>query len=261
MMRWQEFIDGYDWKARLIPTAILLVPSFYTLYCFFPGVLDHPLQLAGSSLLSFALIYLASMVFKDRGVRFAKRFWEERGGLPSTRFGRMRDSFLSREQKNRLQLAVLHRFGIRLMSLEEEREYPALADRKIADAFRQVKEFLRRSEGCGLVDKHGAEYGFARNLCGSRIVFVIQAVSGVIVCGFKGGWYHWTLTPGCVANLALLILWLPFAWFVLPEMLVLNAETYAGRAWVTFLSLSEETAKKPSTSVNPATDLRRASTE
>ncbi len=260
-MRWQEFVDGYDWKARLIPTAILLLPSFCALYCFFPGVLDHPLQLAGSSLLSFALIYLASMVFKDRGVRFARQFWKERGGLPSTRFGRMRDSFLSPDQKNRIRLAVLHRFGIRLMSLGEECEYPALADRKIADAFRQVKEFLRRSEGCGLVDKHAAEYGFARNLCGSRVIFVIQAVGGVVICGFKDSWPGWTLTPGCLVNFVLLILWVPFAWLVLPRMLVLNADTYAGRAWVTFLSLSQGTAKKPSASVNPETDHRRVSTE
>jgi len=260
-MRWQEFIDGYDWKARVIPTAITLLPLFCTVYYFPPRVLGNPFQLAGSSMLSFALIYLASMVFRDRGVRYAKQFWRERGGLPSTRFGRMRDSFLSQDQKNRIQLAVLHRFGIRLMSLEEECEYPVLADRRIADAFRQVKEFLRRCEGCGLVDKHGAEYGFARNLCGSRIIFVIQAASGVVICGFKSSWPHWTLTPGCLANLVLLVLWVPFAWLVLPRMLVLNADTYAGRAWVTFLSLADGTAKKPSTSVNPATDRRRVSAE
>jgi hypothetical protein len=62
------------------------------------------------------------------------------------------------------------------MSLEEEYEYPALADRKIMDAFREVKEFLRRCDGCGLVDKHGAEYGFVGNLCGSRLIFVVDAV-------------------------------------------------------------------------------------
>ena len=167
-IRWHQFIDGYDWKARLIPTAILLFPVFCTIYYFFPGVLSNPLQLAGGSILAFAFVYLASMFFRDRGVRYAKQFWEERGGLPSTRLARMRDSYLSAHQKNRIQLAVLQGFGIRLMSLEEECEYPALADRKIMDAFREVKEFLRRCDGCGLVDKHGAEYGFVRNLCGSR---------------------------------------------------------------------------------------------
>ena len=165
-IRWHQFIDGYDWKARLIPTAILLFPMFCTIYYFFPGVLSNPLQLAGGSILAFAFVYLASMFFRDRGVRYAKQFWEKRGGLPSTRLARMRDSYLSAHQKNRIQLAVLQGFGIRLMSLEEEYEYPALADRKIMDAFREVKEFLRRCDGCGLVDKHGAEYGFVRNLCG-----------------------------------------------------------------------------------------------
>jgi hypothetical protein len=147
------------------------------------------------------------------------------------------------------------------MSLQEEYEYPALADRKIMDAFREVKEFLRRCDRCGLVDKHGAEYGFVRNLCGSRMVFVIEAVSGIVVCGFKGNWPRWNLTAGGWANVVLLILWSPFAWLVLPRMLMLNADAYAGRAWVTFLSLTEGSSKKPSTAVNSRTDRRLASSE
>jgi hypothetical protein len=126
MMRWQQFVDAYDWKARLIPTAIILLPSFSTIFYFYPRIMSNPLQLAGSSFLAFALIYLASMFFRHLGVRYARRFWEERGGLSSTRFGRMRDSFLSRDQKNRIQIEVLNRFGIKLMSLEEECERPAL---------------------------------------------------------------------------------------------------------------------------------------
>jgi hypothetical protein len=250
-MRWHEFIDGYDWKARLIPTAIILLPTFWTVYYFCPRALANPLQLAGSSLLFFTVVYLASMYFRHRGVRYARRFWEQRGGMPSTRFGRMRDSFLSNCQKRRIQLAVLNRFGIRLMSLEEERESPALADRKIMDAFREIKEFLRRCDGCGLIEKHGAEYGFVRNLCGSRMVFVVQALSGIVICGFKSKWPHWTFTLGCLGNAVLLALWLPFSWLVLPRMLMLSADVYAGRAWVAFLSLAEITSKKPNASVNP----------
>lgn len=250
-MRWHEFIDGYDWKARLLPTGIILLPLFWTFYYFYPGVLGSPLQMAGSSFLSFALVYMASMIFRDMGVRYAKRFWDERGGMPSTRFGRMRDLFLSHDQKRRIQLAVLNRFGIRLMSLEEESERPALADRKIMDAFREIKEFLRRCDGCGLIEKHGAEYGFVRNLCGSRMIFVAQATIGIILCGFKSRWPQWTFTPGCWGNAVLLALWVPFAWLVLPRMLMLSADVYAGRAWVAFLNLADTTDKKPNASVNP----------
>ena len=260
-MRWQEFVDGYDWKARLIPTGILLLPLFCTVYYFCPGLLGSPLQLAGSSLVSLALIYLASMFFRDRGVRYGKQFWDKRGGLPSTRFCRMRDSHLSADQKNRIRMAVLHQFGIRLMSLEEECESPELADRKILDAFREVKEFLRHCGGCGLVDKHGAEYGFARNLCGSKMIFAVEAISGFIVCGFKSKWPHWNLNSGCLANVVLLLFWIPFAWLALPGMLTLNAETYAGRAWVAFLSVTEGNSKKPSTSMHSAAEHRWASGE
>jgi len=262
-MRWQEFIDGYDWKARLTPTAIIFLPSFSTVYYFYPRVISNPLQLAGSGFLFFALIYLASMFFRDRGVRFARKFWDERGGLPSTRYGRMRDPFLSADQKSRIQLAVLQRFGVRLMSLQEECESPVVADQKIMDAFREIKEFLRRWDGCGLVDKHAAEYGFARNLCGSRMIFVVQAFSGILICGFKGSWPHWTFTAGCLTNVVLLMLWLPFAWLILPGMLVLSADAYAGRAWVTFLSLAEAVSKKPNSSVTVSIDqsmVKRAQT-
>jgi hypothetical protein len=260
-MRWQEFVDGYDWKARLIPTGILLLPLFSSVYYFCPGLLSTPLQLAGSGLVWFALIYLASMFFRDRGVRYGKQFWEKRGGLPSTRFCRIRDSHLSADQKNRIQLAVLHKFGIRLMSLEEECESPQLADRQIMNAFREVKEFLRWCDGCGLVDKHGAEYGFVRNLCGSKMVFVVEAIAGFIVCGFKGKWPHWNLNGGCLATVVLLLFWIPFAWLVLPKMLTLNAETYAGRAWVTFLGVAERKAKKPSKSLRSPSEHQWASSE
>lgn len=260
-MRWQEFVDGYDWKARLIPTGILLLPLFCTVYYFFPGLLANPLQLAGSSLVSFALIYLASMFFRDRGVRYGRRFWAKRGGLPSTRFCRIRDSHLSSDQKNRIQLAILQKFGIRLLSLEEECESPLIADRKIIDAFREVKEFLRRCDGCGLVDKHGAEYGFVRNLSASKMIFVVEAVTGFIVCGFEGKWPHWNLNGGCLANVVLLLFWIPFAWLVLPEMVTLNAETYAGRAWVAFLSVAEGNSKKPNQSLRSASEHQWASGE
>ena len=211
--------------------------------------------------LGLAFVYLVSMVLRDRGVRYARKFWEERGGLPSTRFGRMRDPFLSSDQKNRIQQAVLQRFGIRLMALDEEYEYPALADQKIKDSFREIKEFLRRSEGCALVEKQGAEYGFARNLCGSRVIFVAQAVSGIVLCGFKGTWPHWRFSGGCWVNAALLALWVPFAWLVLPGMLALSADTYAGRAWVTFLGLTETMSKKPNSGVNSTGSRQRASSE
>ena len=124
------------------------------------------------------------------------------------------------------------------------------------DAFREIKEFLRRCDGCALVDKQGAEYGFVRNLCGSRMIFVVQAVNGIVLCGFKGNWPYWRFVPSCWVDVLLLIFWMPFAWLVLPKMLMLIADAYAGRAWVTFLSLADGTPKKPSSSISRSPDNR-----
>src|SRR5690348_16679698 len=98
----KEFLDGYDCKARLIPTAITLAPAFWTLYYFYPSSVSSPLSLAASGLMCVALTYLASMYVRDLGVRFAGKFWKERDGLPSTRLARMRDQSLSAGQKRRI---------------------------------------------------------------------------------------------------------------------------------------------------------------
>jgi len=248
-MQLKELIDGYDLKARLIPTAIALMPSFWTAYYFRPSLLSDPFSLAGSGLASIALIYLASMFCRDLGVRWGAKFWSCRGGLPSTRLARMRDPSLSYGQKTRIGHAVMKNFGIALLSLEDESRFPEQADRRIVDAFRETREYVRRFDHCGLVSKHGAEYGFARNLCGCRSVFAVQSVVGFVVCGLKGASEHWILTSGCLGNGLLLLLWIPFAWLFLPRMLRLNAEAYATRTWITFLTLTNDAIKKPNGSV------------
>ena len=252
----KEFLDGYDCKARLIPTAITLAPAFWTLYYFYPSSVSSPLTLAASGLMCIALTYLASMYVRDLGVRFAGKFWKQRDGLPSTRLARMRDQFLSTGQKRRIRQAVLARFGIELLPPEDEYYYASVADRKIMDAFREIKEFLRRHDSSGLVAKHAAEYGFARNLCGGRVVFVAEALIGIVLCGFKDHWPHWQLTAGAVVNILMLALWVPFAWRALPRMLELCANAYAERAWITFLSLTEDSGRKSSVSVGASAVLQ-----
>jgi len=238
-MGWQDLVDSYEWKARLIPTVIVLLPGFVTTYFLYPGIVTNPVLAAGSGLVSIAVIYLAAMLVRHLGSTYQESAWRAWGGPPSTRYLRMRDSFFSDDQKYRLQVALTERFGVRLVSRESEAKNPDLADKTIMDAFKEVKEFLRKSGEASLVDKHNAEYGFTRNLCGSRWVFAALAITGFLLCGFTTTERAWDLTPGASVNLILLVIWVPLAWFVLPGMLKRNAETYAERAWLTFLARSE----------------------
>jgi hypothetical protein len=253
-MSWQSFVDAYDVKARLIPTVIVLLPVLWTAYYLWPALLSNPFLLAGSGITLLSSAYLASMCVRVLGVRFGLHFWRQDGGLPSTRLARMRDPFFQQEQKVRIQRSAFLRFGIRLLSLQEELSDPDEADRRIAAAFREVKEYLRQSNQPALLEKHNAEYAFARNLCGSRSMFVFFAIAGLILCGFNpgpvamkitalyGSPHAWAFNVGCGLNLAFLLFGIVFGWILLPGMLRLHAECYARRAWVTFLTLSTEPA-------------------
>ena len=253
-MSWHEFIDGYDLKARVLPAAIILLPLVWTAYYLLPGILENPFLWAGSGLTWVALTYLATMCFRTLGVFYSKRLWRDCGGLPSTRMMRMRDRFLGQEQKSRIQIAVWNRFGIRLFSLAEERANPELADRRIVDAFREIKEALRQSGRSRLIDKHNAEYAFARNLCGSRMVLVCFAAIGAALCGWKNSEPHWRASLGCYVNIALLVAWLPLGWVILPRVMRLSADTYAERVWMTFLSVSSWPERKAPASVTVAVE-------
>jgi hypothetical protein len=193
-MRWQEFIDGYDRKARLIPTVIALTPLFCTVYYFFPGPLDKPLQLAGSSLLSFfGLLGLDVLQGPRRTVCQAilgrtkrssiRSAWSDARSIPKRKAKDSNPTCCPAQVRYQ---AYVVRGGMRI--------------------FRRVHVWLRM-------------------------------------------------------NLTLLALWVPFAWLILPRMLMLSAEAYAGRAWITFLSLAEEISKKPSSSVGLQTDHRCVSSE
>lgn len=249
-MSWQDFVDAYDVKARLIPSVIILLPVLWTIYYLAPTLLSSPFLLAGSGIMLLSSGYLVSMCVRVLGVRFGLHFWQQHGGLPSTQLARMRHPFLQKEQKVRIQRAVFLRFGIRLLSLPEELENPLEADRRIAAAFREVKAYLRQSGQPALLEKHNAEYAFARNLCGSRSVFVLFALAGLILCCLNPAWIPmeplnmspqgWSFNVGCALNVTFVVLGLIFGWVLLPRMLRLHAECYARRAWITFLIASTE---------------------
>jgi hypothetical protein len=154
-----------------------------------------------------------------------------------------------------------------LWSLIEELENPELAGLRIVDAFREVKAWLRHSGHATLVDKHNAEYGATRNLCGARALLASREIIGLVACGFKGG----RSTPtnaGSLVNLSILLLWpsalafcfglllwAPLGGSILPEMLRVNANNYSESAWMSFLAQAQRVEKMPNVSLREPTTL------
>jgi hypothetical protein len=231
-------LDAYEWKARWIPTTIVLLPSFITIYYCFPDLHTNVVLTAGSGMVSVGLIYVAAMALRDLGLRRQPQLWESWGGPPSTRFARMTDARFDTTHKQRIHLAVRRRFGIELLPADNEANNLLAADKVIAEAFRRVREYVRQNDSVGLVGKHNAEYGFARHLYAGREVALALALAGVFGSGFARS-NSWMFNLGSQLNALFALLWLPFAWFFLPGMLKRAAETYAERAWMTFLELEE----------------------
>jgi hypothetical protein len=237
-MSWQHLLDAYEWKARWIPTVLVLLPALTTLYYCFPQVFSNVIFVAGSGFVTVAIVYLIAMLLRDLGLQRQPVIWASWGGPPSTRFARHFDSRFSDAHKLRIRNAARRRFGIVLAAKEEEALNQEAADRLIEQAFRAVREFLRQKDSVGLVAKQNAEYGFARHVYAGREAALILSIVGFAICGFvRPSDGVWAYNIGSQVNLLYFALWIVLGWLIAPGMLKRAAETYAERAWMTFLEI------------------------
>ena len=230
--------DPYEIRARVAPSLIVSLPILTTLGLCLPNA-DRSWQFfVGSGVVALALLYGFTFIVRWLGRSKEDSLWQSWGGAPSTRIMRWPDRTLNRDTKLRISRAVSATFGIQLLSETEERTSPFTADQQIENAFRQVRELLRLRDKDGLWSKHNAEYGFARNLLGSRILFLALCFVGIAVCAamstHRG---DKILSSGLVTNLIYFLAWVPFGWKLLPKLAKDSADRYAERAWLTFLAL------------------------
>ncbi len=192
---------------------------------------------AASGVCSLALLYGLGLVVRARGGAIEKPLWNTWGGPPSTRFMRHRDATFGEDMKQSIQKALATKFpAARILSPEEEARNPERADKAIVDAFRQVRQYLRQSDPDGLWFKLNVEYGFCRNLLGSRIIWAgisLAATVFAVVFAMRTG--SGPINPAsaiCFLSLACSVY---VGWFVLPNSVKRVAETYAETAWMAFL--------------------------
>jgi|SRR5579859_428441 len=236
--------DTYEIRARVAPSVIVAFPILVTLWFCLPGTGSSWQILTGSGILSVALLYGFTFIVRWLGRAGEKSLWQSWGGAPSTRVLRWRDSTLNKDVKTRMRKATFTSFGVQLLSETEELASPHTADQQIENCFLRIKEVLRLRDKDGLWLKHNAEYGFARNLLGCRWLFLILGAIGVLVCGTIGEWTgRGVFNSGTVINSVSCIVWIPFAWGLLPKIAKDAAESYADRAWLTFLALASEPSK------------------
>ena len=250
-LAWPLVLDKYTLQARVVP-AIIIASPILPLAVVALSVLNLSSKTIGSTaILFFAAIFAASQAVRVAGEAIEQKLWRSWGGAPSTRFVRWRDAKFAPETKERIHWIIRNRFGIALLAFEAEAGDQSLADSRIEQAFLQVRQVLRNEAAKDLVNTHNAEYGFVRNLVGTRSVFVVVAV-GCVVASMLGYYFH----PGprtlglCGLETFLLALSIWFGWFVFPRLLQPAADAYAESAWSSFLNLPSNMkyTKKPRSS-------------
>lgn len=234
-----SIFDSYEIRARIAPSIIVSFPLVVTLYSL---ALDIPSSwdwLLGASLFALAFVYGFSFLVRHLGKRIEPDLWKSWGGAPSVRFLRWRDDFFDEALTSQMHSAVSLLCQRGLPSPNEEREAPKTGDEKIDQAFKQVRAIVRREDQEKLWDKHNAEYGFNRNLLGSREVWMLISILGVVICGVA---YFVQPSEVLIGALILNGLCLCFAIFfgrwLLPKTTKEAADRYAESVWSCFLAIA-----------------------
>jgi hypothetical protein len=253
----EEFLDPYEIKARIAPGLILSVAVLVDVVCAAPLLSNLPL-FAATGVCSLALIYGLGNFARARGEAIEPELWKSWGGPPSTRFLRHRDIHFGDGLKTSIRIELRRRFGIHLVSPEDEANNSDFADREVVDAFRRVRAYLREKSADGLWLKHNIEYGFCRNLLGCRVLWLVVSFASLgfaIANALRTG--QSVVNAGSIVGLLSLVCAVYVGWAVLPAGTKSVANEYAESAWMAFLHLSQAEPAHNSEPIPAAQDFIR----
>jgi len=234
--------DPYELRARIAPTVIVFLPLGITgvaLTSLVPQSFTQFPQILGSGIVILILLYLGSFLIRQNGLRIQSGLWDGWGGPPSTRLMRWRDPFFGDDTKQQIHLAINRICGINLLSKKEEAQDNQKADLIISEAYHQVMTLVRKYDKGGMWSTHNAEYGFLRNLLGSRTLWLVLSLFGLLICAI--GLYFFpniAFLSGVIINALLTIAVFVFGWFMLAKLVKVAADRYAESVWKMFLAIA-----------------------
>jgi hypothetical protein len=234
-----KLLSPYELWARLAPGLFALAPVAILITAL--GFRGAPVISVVISLLSVISgpILIASVV-RRMGLTSQEELWDRWGGPPTTRFLRTRDAAPNAVQRDAWREAVSAATKIPLLSARAEKANPVKADDTIATAVANLRT-MTKTDAFPMIAAENRNYGFERNLYGSRKAGRIIAILVMIVLAAAIGWraadgMHPIVPVPYVLGLVLDALFVA-GWFVLP-----SAEQYAHQLLQGAITLS----KRPS---------------
>src|SRR3972149_5054142 len=233
--------DSYDLKARIAPAFLISLPLLTSMTtCFdWPGPILE--KILGGSFWLF-IFYALSIFIRNNGNSIEHKIWESWGGPPSTIIMRWRDHKVSQELKQQYYNAVKGYLNLPLLTAEEENNDPEKADELITQAFKRVRTELGAKDPKGLWSIENANYGFCRNLLGSRKLWVVISIGGTLI----NGYFVYTSKPenliiigGLVANVGIFLFSIYIGWVMLPKIIKHTSFRYVENSWESFLNITK----------------------
>jgi len=230
-------IDSYEMKARYAPALLLSLPVLISLWSCYQ-VEYTALSKVTNGILSIVIIYVLSVVIRSLGKRIEPKLWASWGGAPSTTLVSWQDTRLGERLKGLYLQAVSDKLNLPVPSKEEEKADPGRAIKLLDQAFQRIKGVIRQNDKDGLWSIANADYGFARNLYGGRVLWLIITSLMVIVSAYNlYSNFSNIILMGLIINLLLLFACIYFGWFILPEYTKQVAFRYAEHAWELFYNI------------------------
>ena len=236
-------IDSYDLKARYTPALILALPILVMLWtCFYSEI--QLISKIWGGIFSGAILYFISMFVRALGRKIEKRLWESWGGIPSTLLCSWLNSRIGDNLKSKYHEMIRQDQDMPMPTKEEEQADPKKSAQMIEDAFGRVKGIIRKYDKKGLWWIANAEYGFARNLYGSRWVWLILSILAPLVsAGFLWKKFSLLVLVGFILLFLNLIGCIFFGWFLLPTYTKQVGFRYAEHSWESFCNIAEQRSK------------------
>ncbi len=171
-------MDRYTIVARVLPASIVAFPSALIAYTWAPFELNFT-KGATAATIFVPLAYALSYIVRDAGKRLEERLILAWGGWPSTAVLRHRDSTYDETTKSRFHKRLIEVEAVESMpTKEEEAADPVGADIAFTAAATWLRGKTRDVKKFPLIFEENINYGFVRNLLGSRP----YALTAAILC-------------------------------------------------------------------------------
>jgi hypothetical protein len=181
-------LNSYYIRARLFPTILTIIPVIIFLNKiiapFYYDTLKEALNILPlitnislSTALLFLMVQINRLVSKEVFQRF---YFKDEIQMPTTNHLLWSSVFFENSIKNKIRSKINDKYGIALMTQEEEKADEQNARKQVCIAVSQIRNSLRDNK---LLLQHNIEYGFFRNLLGGCLIAVIFSIV-ILIYGF-----------------------------------------------------------------------------